>query len=90
MAVLTRRDLGKLLIAVPAAGLVSRPARGDEPTDEARFIADHEAGLSAEERERVLKGLEDQEKSLKVVRDYPLGNDVAPAFGFRPLHSKRR
>ena len=89
MGDMTRRDLGKLLLVLPAAGLSARVLGADAPSEEAQFIAKSEAGLSDDERGRLLKGLGDQEKSLKTVRDFPVSNDVSPAFLFRPRPSRR-
>ena len=91
MAEMTRRDLAKLLLVVPVAGMAPRLARADDPSPEARLIAEEEKGLSADERERLLKGLADQEKTVRTVRDFgPIPNDVAPAFVFRPRASRKR
>jgi hypothetical protein len=83
---MTRRELAKLFLAVPVAGISAKTLLGaEEPSDEARFIASHEPGFSEEERTRLLKGLAEQEKSLKAVREFPLSYDVSPAMHFRPL-----
>jgi hypothetical protein len=87
---MSRRALGQLFLALPAARLAASSLATDErPSPEADFIATHEPGLSAEERERLKKGLADQEKALKTVRDFPLPFDLPPALHFRPLPSKR-
>jgi hypothetical protein len=87
---MSRRTLGKLLLAVPAASWAARPLGAAEPPSEtAEFIATHEPGLSPEERERLKKSLGDQEKALKTVREFKLPFDVAPALHFRPLPSRK-
>lgn len=86
MGDMTRRELGKLFLVLPAAGLSAKELLAREgPSDEAQFIASHETGFSEEERQRLLKGLADQEKSLKTIREFPLSYDVAPAMHFRPM-----
>jgi hypothetical protein len=86
---MSRRSLGKLLLAVPAASLSARGLGAETPSDEVQFFASHEPGLSPEERERLQKGLADLEKSLKTVRDFTLSNDVSPALRFRAMPSRR-
>ncbi|HWX25304.1 MAG TPA: hypothetical protein VN083_09695 [Vicinamibacteria bacterium] len=91
MGEMSRRTLGKLFLAVPVASWAARPASAAEPPSEAaEFIASHEPGLSAEERERLRKSLGEQEKALKTVREFTLPADVAPALHFRPLPSRKR
>ena len=87
---MSRRTLGKLLLGVPAASLTAGSlAAAETPSDEVAFFTSHEPGLSAEERERLQKGLTDLEKSLKTVRDFTLANDVSPALRFKALPSRR-
>ncbi|MBI4242416.1 MAG: hypothetical protein HY613_11940, partial [Candidatus Rokubacteria bacterium] len=54
-----------------------------------RFLARQEDGLSSEERRRVRKDVAQIERSLKQVREFPLGNDIPPSGHFHPLKSKR-
>jgi|KBSSwiStaDraftv2_1062776.scaffolds.fasta_scaffold260048_2 hypothetical protein len=61
-----------------------------EPTPLAKFLARQEDGLSGDERAKVRKDVTQLEDALKVVRDFPVGNDVPPAGGFRPIRSVRR
>jgi hypothetical protein len=66
------------------------PPPDPEPTPLAKFLAKQEDGLSGDERARVRKDITQLEDALKAVRDFPIGNDVPPAGGFRPLRSVRR
>jgi hypothetical protein len=66
------------------------PAPAPEPTPLAKFLARQEDGLSSDERAKVRKDVTQLEDALKVVRDFPIGNDVPPAGGFRPIRSVRR
>ena len=91
MGEMSRRSVGKLLLALPAAGwaLPLRAAETEKPSEAAEFLAKNEPGLSAEERERLRKALVDEEKPLKTVREYELSNDVPPALRFQALRSRR-
>jgi len=66
------------------------PQPEPEPTPLAKFLAKQEDGLSGDERAKVRKDVTQLEDALKVVRDFPIGNDVPPAGGFRPIRSVRR
>ena len=66
------------------------PKPDPEPTPLAKFLAKQEDGLSGDERARVRKDITQLEDALKAVRDFPIGNDVPPAGGFRPIRSVRR
>jgi hypothetical protein len=99
--VVGRMILGVPLLAAGAglAGSLARDARADEPqtapepevepTPLAKFIAKQEEGLSGAERDKVRKDVTQLEEALKVVRDFPISNDVPPAGGFRPMRSVR-
>jgi hypothetical protein len=65
------------------------PPPEPEPTPLAKFLAKQEEGLSGDERARVRKDVTQLEDALKAVRDFPIGNDVPPAAGFRPIRSVR-
>lgn len=66
------------------------PKPEPEPTPLAKFLAKQEDGLSGDERAKVRKDVTQLEDALKVVRDFPVGNDVPPAGGFRPIRSVRK
>jgi len=102
---MTRRSVGRLLIAVPlaaaavpVAGLLGGSAAraADEaptpepaPTPLAKFLAKQEAGLSSDERDRVRKDVTQLEESLKTLRDFKIGNEIPPAGTFTAMKSKR-
>jgi hypothetical protein len=87
---ITRRALGKLLFAAPAAAAFPLEESKDaKPSEAAEFLASHEPGFSEEERERLRKALASQEKSLKVVREFVLPRDTEPALRFSALRSRR-
>ena len=71
----------------PAA---AEPPPEPEPTPLAKFLAKQEDGLSGDERAKVRKDVTQLEDALKAVRDFPVGNDVPPAGGFRPIRSVRK
>ncbi|HEV8201538.1 MAG TPA: hypothetical protein VGS03_16100 [Candidatus Polarisedimenticolia bacterium] len=73
---------------VKPADAAAEPA--PEPTPLAKFLAKQEDGLSGDERAKVRKDVTQLEDALKVVRDFPVGNDVPPAGGFKPIRSVRR
>jgi predicted component of type VI protein secretion system len=86
----SRRTVGKMLLAVPAAALAADEKKEDEkPSAHAELISSTEPGLSPEERERLKKAVGDVEKALAVVRDFKLPMDVTPALKFRALKSRR-
>jgi len=102
--VVGRMILGAPLLAAGAglAGSLTGEARADEPqaapapepevepTPLAKFIAKQEEGLSGAERDKVRKDVTQLEEALKVVRDFPIANDIPPAGGFRPMRSVRK
>jgi hypothetical protein len=90
-AEISRRALGQILVAAPFATALGADDAGEKtpPSAEARFIASQEAGLSAAERERLQKSITEGEKPLRVIREFKLSADVAPAFRFEPLKSRR-
>ena len=86
---LGRRGLGKLLLTLPAATALCAESQPQGASDIADFLVAHEAGLSADEKERLKKSVAGAEKSLAVIRDFKLPADVAPALRFQALKSKR-
>jgi len=74
--------------AEPQAG--TAPPAEPEPTPLAKFLAKQEDGLSGDERARVRKDITQLEDALKVVRDFPISNDIPPAGGFKPMRSVRQ
>jgi len=88
---ISRRALGQILVAAPfASTLGAHDADEKTPSSaEATFIASQETGLSAAERERLQKSITEGEKPLRVIREFKLPADVAPAFRFQPLKSRR-
>lgn len=88
---LSRRDLAKLLVALPAApALAQGPQETEQATPLAEFLAGQEAGLSPVEREALKKSITGAEKGLQVVRAFKLPPDVPPAVRFAALASKKR
>jgi len=89
---ISRRTLGKLLVTIPAAATLAAEEKKAEkkPSDLAEFLAGREAGLSAEEKERLKTSVDEAEESLAVVRDFKLPPGVAPALRFSAMKSKRR
>ncbi len=67
--------------AAPPAGETADSALG-------KFLARQEDDLSPEERRMVREDVASLEQALRVIRDYPLGNDIPPAGTFIPLKSK--
>ena len=100
--VVSRMILGAPMLAAGAglAGTLSQGARANEPqakpepdpepTPLAKFLAKEEDGLSGDERAKVRKDITQLEAALKVVRDFPISNDIPPAGGFKPVRSVRR
>jgi len=99
----TRRSaLGWIAAAAPAVLAVSGapraaqdapdapPPEAPELSDEARALAKREPGLSRDERKRLRKQLPGFEATLRKLRDFPLPDDVEPAFRFRAMRSGRR
>jgi hypothetical protein len=84
---ITRRTMGRMLLAAPAAAALPQPPA---PSALAEFIARDEAGLTPAERERLKKNVAETEQALAVVRDFKVPADVAPAVRFRALKSTRR
>jgi len=71
----------------PAPGSAATPTAEPEEPAIARFLAKQD-DLTSDEKRRVRRDVTSLESSLKEVRDFPLGNDVPPAGGFRPLRSR--
>lgn len=65
------------------------PDQTAEDSDLGRFLAREEEGLTGEERRKVRRQVAQLEQALKEVRDFKLGNDVAPSGTFRALRTKR-
>jgi hypothetical protein len=89
MSETSRRDFGKLMLALPAAGLAAAAGAEEKGSDLAEVLAAREPGLSDDERKRLQKAIGDSLKPLQVVRDFKLPEDAAPAFRFSPLRSTR-
>jgi hypothetical protein len=89
---LSRRDLAKLLVALPAVPALAQEKKKEEdkPSPLAEFIAGQEAGLSADERESLRKSITGAEKGLEVIRSFQLPPDVPPAVRFAAMPSKKR
>jgi hypothetical protein len=87
----SRRTVGKMLLAVPAAAALAAEEKKKEepPSPQAEFVASTEPGLSPEEREKLKKAVGDVEKALGVIRDFKLPMDVSPALKFKALKSTR-
>jgi hypothetical protein len=85
---LSRRQAGKLLVALPAAALAAQ-SPPEKPSPTAEFIAAGAAGFSPEERERLKRKVSELEKALAAIRDFKLPADVSPSLRFQPLRSKR-
>lgn len=95
---MTRRTMSRWLLGAPLfAAAAARLFAADgpaaeaspEPTPLAKFLAKQESGLSSDEKDEVRKNVTQLEDALRTVRDFPLGNDVPPAGGFRALRTKR-
>lgn len=93
---ITRRSLTRLLLAAPALPAAALALSGDNPPDGpprpspfAACIAATDTSLSADERKRLETALGGLERSLKIVREFPLPADADPAFRFAPLRSRR-
>jgi hypothetical protein len=69
------------------AGASKEPAR---PSSYARFISKDEPTLTGEQRKQLLKQAPGLEKALAKLRDYPIPDDVEPAFTFQALRGKSR
>jgi hypothetical protein len=88
---LSRRDLAKLLVALPAApALAQGPQETEQASPLAEFLAGQEAGLSPVERAALKKNVTGAEKGLQVIRAFTLPPDVPPALRFAALPSKKR
>jgi hypothetical protein len=91
---LRRRDLARLLLALPAVPDLARANEGqkavEKPSPTAEFLAGQEAGLSPEETEALKKSIFGFEKSLKAIRDFKLATDVSPSVRFAAMKSRSR
>ena len=88
---LSRRELAKLLVALPAVPALAQEEKEEEtPSPLAEFIAGQEAGLSPAEREALKKNITGAEKGLEVIRSFQLPPDVPPAVRFAALPSRKR
>jgi hypothetical protein len=89
---LRRRDLARLLVALPAAPALLRAdaKKEDPPSPTAEFLAAQEKGLSAAERQALKKSVGGFEKSLQAIRDFALAPEVPPSFRFAARKSRAR
>jgi hypothetical protein len=94
---ISRRVVSRMILSAPvvmgatlAGSLGGEPEAEPEPTPLAKFIARQEDGLSGDERDKVRKDVTQLEEALKVVRDFPISNDIPPAGGFKPVRSVRQ
>ena len=89
-----RRDLARLLLALPAAPALLRAdekkKEEEKPSPTAEFLAAQEKGLSPAETEALKKGVAGFEKSLQAIRDFKLPPDVAPSVRFAAMKSRGR
>lgn len=94
LAPLRRRDLARLLLALPAVPALARAEEGqkavEKPSPTAEFLAGQEPGLSPAETEALKKGIGGFEKALKAIRDFKLAPDVSPSVRFKALKSRSR
>lgn len=100
---LSRRSaLGWIAVAAPAIATLGGgtpfaaektpgEAAPDPPklSEQGKFIAKNEAGLSGAERKRLRKQLPGFEGALRKLRDFELPDDVEPAVRFQALRSER-
>jgi hypothetical protein len=91
---LRRRDLVRLLLALPAVPALVRADEDkkaeDKPSATAEFLAGQEPGLSPAETEALKKSIGGFEKSLKAIRDFKLAPEVSPSVRFKALKSRNR
>jgi hypothetical protein len=88
---LSRRELAKLLVALPAVpALAEEKKEAEKASPLAEFIAGREAGLTAAERDALQKNITGAEKGLEVIRSFRLPPDTPPAVRFAALSSKKR
>ena len=90
---LRRREVARLLLALPAAPTLLRAdvkEPPEKPSATAEFLAAQEAGLSPSETEALKKSIDGVEKSLKAIRDFKLEADVSPSVRFTALKSRTR
>lgn len=86
----SRRELARMLLALPAAPAL---ARVDEPSPAsplAEFLAANEPGLSPAERAALRRSVSGLEKTLQLIRDFELPPDAAPCLRFAALKSGGR
>lgn len=78
-------------LAAEAAEPEATPSPESAPEDSAlgRFLAREEEGLTGEERRRVRRDVAQLEQALKAIRDFQIGNDVAPSGTFKALRTRR-
>jgi len=75
--------------AAQAPGPSPTPDQAPEDSELGRFLAREEEGLTGEERRKVRRQVAQLEQALKEVRDFKLGNDVAPSGTFSALRTTR-
>ena len=89
-----RRDMVRLLLALPAAPALVRADEDkkaeDKPSPTALFLAGQEPGLSGAETEALKKSIGGFEKSLKAIRDFKLAPEVGPSVRFKAMKSRSR
>ena len=94
MARISRRSIGKLLLAAPAlpaaAALAAQADPAPKPSAFASCIAASETTLDADERARVEKALGGLEQSLKTIRDFKLPANADPTLRFSAMKSKAK
>lgn len=87
---LSRRELARVLLALPAVPALARAEEKQPPSPLAEFLASREPGLSPAERAALRKSVVGLEKTLQVIRDFKLVPDAAPCLRFAALKSKGR
>ncbi|MEE9292282.1 MAG: hypothetical protein V3U83_05070 [Acidobacteriota bacterium] len=87
-AAATTGMLGTLLVdgrAIAAEGSATAP----KPSPLAKLLSGENPDLSRDERQAIRRDVAQLEGALKEIRDFPLANNVPPAFGFQAMKSKR-
>jgi hypothetical protein len=89
---LRRRDVARMLLALPAAPALvhADEEKKDTTSPVAEFLVGQETGLSPAEQAALKKAVVGLEKSLKAIRDFKLPPDVAPSVRFDALRSRSR
>jgi hypothetical protein len=90
---MTRRDLTKALLVVPAAAAASVCAAeqaAPPAATRAACLAATESALDASARERLAQSLVGLEQTLQVIREYPVPQGADPAWRFEAVVARRR